>query len=68
MSWRSVPAAVGLPRRTRSMLTLMFARVWSAMTPNSVYLGLAMTLFLVAGFDIGIAFLMRAERESAPDD
>ena len=68
MSWRSVPAAVGRSRRTRSMLTLMFARGRSAMTPNSVYLGLVAVLFLVAGFDMGIAFIMRGERESAPDD
>lgn len=38
------------------------------MTPEAVYVGLAATLFVVAGFDLGIAFLMRGERESTPDD
>lgn len=33
--------------------------------PNAVFLGLAGLVFTVAGFELGMAFLMRGERESS---
>lgn len=38
------------------------------MTPEAVFAGLASVLFLAAGFDLGIAFLMRAQREAGSSD
>ncbi|MCW2787157.1 MAG: hypothetical protein JWP74_3674 [Marmoricola sp.] len=40
----------------------------ASLDPHAVFAGLATVVFLVAGFDIGIAFLMRAEREVTSDD
>jgi hypothetical protein len=36
--------------------------------PDQIFAAVMAVVFLVAGVDVGVAFLMRVTRESTPDD